>query len=481
MKVNLTKMRFILLIVLLFVQASFAVDINSLLETINHNKTEDIEIILKEGVDPNEITYLSKPLSTELSKLLLENKEKPMDPAYFISLILKSRSYDNNLLILINLALEMGADPNDKRIVDKLEHNSEAAELLFNNEYKKIDPNIYCRYTKEKSMLSKMCGEDNILSLDADTIIKLKYKHLNNTIIEPLPRIPRKLHHIWVTNEKVKKEISDTNIQYMLESYNIITRGDQPWEHIVWTNNKNLIPVSVEKLEAHGIKVREFSELKDELKLGEKIDGLIEKDLFGMAFDAARLDIVRICGGVISDMNFKFDRSLKNDIHRYDFFANSYTIAVTFQGFGTIPHHPILEEAVDLINKNYDDQAKFAALLGVKENSKQLTWAITGIQLTVAYYKQANRYGTVDVLYPFHTENADDTHQERISYKKQREYFAVCKKYLGDSCSKELEQAEKQADLCELALNRDICGPRYVSIGYDRSDESWAGPEQPET
>ena len=491
MKINPTKKRFILLIALLFVQASFATDVNSLLEAIRQNKIEDIKTLLKEGIDPNKITYFSGLPPIESSKLLLENEEIPMDPTHFLSLILKinsNESSDKAQYTLINLALEMGANPNDKRIFYGREDNPEAAELLFNNEYKKIDPNVYCHNVKNllmygKTMMGHLEGNSLLLSNDHVDIIDLQYKHLhlNNTITGPLPRIPRKLHHIWVTNEKIKKEISDTDIQYMSDSYNVITRGDQPWEHIVWTNNKNSIPISVEKLEAHGIRVREISELKDELKLGEKIDDLIEKGLFGMAFDAARLDIVRICGGVISDMNFEFSRGLKSDIFSYDFFTNSYgNAAVVFQGFGTIPHHPILEEAVDLINKNYDDQVKIAALLGVREDSKQLTHAITGGQLTIAYHRQANKHGTIDVLYPYNTENADDIYQGKMSYKRRKECFTIHKKYLGDLCSEELGLLEKNLDLDELTQNREICGPRDISIGYDRPAESWVGTEQPE-
>lgn len=441
-------------------------------------------VLEEKKADPNEITRFHSFPSIEVSKILLGNKEKPMDPTYFLSLILKTRENDlsyKTQYMLANLALKMGANPNDKRVFDAIVNEGIAfpvvIELLFNNEYKKVDTNIFCHYLNEKLPLLKMLGNENRLSVDPATLIDLKYRHLNNTVIASLPRIPRIFHHIWVTNERVKREIPDTDIQYMLNSYKIISEGDRSWEHIVWTNNKSLIPVSIAKLEANGVKVRELSELKNELKMAKKIDDLIEKDLFGMAFDAARLDVIRCCGGVISDMNYEFYRGLKSDIHRYDFFANSHLQTVRFQAFGAIPHHPILEAAVDLMNSNYHDQAKIAALLNVSENSKRLTYVITGGQLTAVYYKQANRYGTVDVLYP---ENGDYLDSIKKDNEEQRKLLAVYKRYLGGVCGQELAYDEKELDQDEFVLNNEICGPRYISIGNDRSDESWVGPNMTE-
>ena len=60
-------------------------------------------------------------------------------------------------------------------------------------------------------------------------------------------------------------------------------------------------------------------------------------------------------------------------------------------------------------------------------------------------------------------------------------FLNMCKKYLGDSCSKESEQTEKQVELYGLALKCEIYGPRDIFIEIDKHADSWVGPEQPES
>lgn len=460
-------------IYLLFPSVLFALNVEQSI-TIKQGEVEQIKNIIESDTFP----------SIEAAKEMLRDPGNSINVDDFINLILKvpctrynkeKQVYETDLALiekqyaLVNLALEAGANPNSIRVFEKISHNPQMAEVLFNNNYKKADPDIYCQYIKQQLMYRDIKGYDSVFSLVPVMVLDIKYKHLNTTKIESSPKIPRILHHLWVTNEKIKKEIPEEDIQNVLNADKIISQGGKKWEHIVWTNDKLLIPISVGKLEANGIKVKELSELNKEFKLNDKIEMLIEKGLWGMASDTIRLEIIRCYGGVFSDLNFVFYRHLESDIHRYDFFAGCDGLSVVFSGFGAIPHHPILEEAVDLIANNLGEQSKIISLLGLEENNfKAITYATTAKSLTVPYYRQANRKWTIDVLYPDNSEG----HLTQIVQIEAKELDLI-RKYLSPSCNEERKKLENIFNFNVFMLNNEICGPKYGPIGKDTKANSW--------
>jgi len=68
------------------------------------------------------------------------------------------------------------------------------------------------------------------------------------------------------------------------------TPPQEAWEHIVWTNDKSLIPRSVDKLQKEGIKVKDLSEIDKNFKLKQEVNDLIEHNKWGMASDFLRLE-----------------------------------------------------------------------------------------------------------------------------------------------------------------------------------------------
>jgi hypothetical protein len=280
------------------------------------------------------------------------------------------------------------------------------------------------------------------------------------------------LHHIWVTSEKKPKEISVEDIRYILEANNILAGSDQKWEHIIWTNNKSLIPESVRYLEARGIKFREIKEL--DLKLGKQIEGLIEERSWGMASDVLRLEIVRCLGGIYSDCNYIFYRHPEEDIYTYDFFGVT-SVGSEFSGahvniFGATAHHPILEEAVDFIGRRLKDIQDIISIQNLY--GRYITYALAGESLTVPYCRYANKNGTVDIIYPDVINNSWDKEvlkknlaisEKRIEGSKKladriNKLFPVIERYLSPSCTQCLDKVAGYVNALAFIHGNEICG-----------------------
>ncbi len=169
--------------------------------------------------------------------------------------------------------LQNGADPNDEAIFSLIEENADQdpkiVELLFNNNYKKLDPSLYCQHEINKLLAMRNMELTNIFDIlpSPSKVSEVKYKNLNAKAAA-YPKIPRILHHVWVTNEETKKEIPKEDIQHVLDTDKIFSQSKQRWEHIVWTNDKSLIPNSVKELESKGVQVRELTEIKKYFRLG---------------------------------------------------------------------------------------------------------------------------------------------------------------------------------------------------------------------
>mgnify|MGYP000423634213 CR=1 FL=1 len=80
------------------------------------------------------------------------------------------------------------------------------------------------------------------------------------------PRIPFKLHLIWVTFKGHPVEMIDHlrangELESFLENKKVFERSGGDWEFNVWVQDKSIIPRSISFLEENGFTVREVSEL----------------------------------------------------------------------------------------------------------------------------------------------------------------------------------------------------------------------------
>lgn len=110
------------------------------------------------------------------------------------------------------------------------------------------------------------------------------------------PKIPLKSHRIWVTDPENPRELVDVFVdpkivQEFLDTLEVLNAaGPEKWEHYLWTNDKTLIPRSVEWVTKAGIVVKELKELPSFDKEWNEIfdDYIFENTRVGAASDFAR-------------------------------------------------------------------------------------------------------------------------------------------------------------------------------------------------
>jgi hypothetical protein len=139
-----------------------------------------------------------------------------------------------------------------------------------------VNSSINCQEIQEEFTFAHMDAGKKIME---DGPLKFLDNYYKNLDAKPSPslKIPKIIHHIWLTNAEQRREISPEDIKTIILARNI--HSGKEWSHIVWTNDKKLIPNSVKVLEANDIKVRELSEIEDHLVLKKSEDVFIKKGL----------------------------------------------------------------------------------------------------------------------------------------------------------------------------------------------------------
>ncbi len=245
-------------------------------------------------------------------------------------------------------------------------------------------------------------------------------KNLNSTKASAL-KIPKTIHHIWLTSSTAPKEIDRADIDAIIHNQKIHA-GDE-WTHIVWTNDKNLIPKTVAQLETNKIQVREISEIENQLRLKKLIKILIEKKLWGMASDVLRYELLNYMGGIYTDVDFVFHRSIAEELYIYDFLIKTVfsrgKVLIDNYFICAAANHPILNKTLELIAYCCDE--KFIAFLDLSKPEDlaniiiNMTDALTLIPFMTAYFLYVLQpHATIDAVYPLY--DPANTHNEDGDY-----------------------------------------------------------------
>ncbi len=144
-------------------------------------------------------------------------------------------------------------------------------------------------------------------------------------------------------------------------------------------------------MEENGLEVRSIEDYKEELRLFEPIMDLVDKKLWGIASDALRYNIIEIFGGVYSDLNFKFLRSIERNLHQYDFI---------FQGsnnfFAAKINHPIIKHVVDIVENHYVNPPEY--LTNINDIFDK-TIIFTLIHFVARFLEYNNQDNNIDVMF----------------------------------------------------------------------------------
>ena len=213
----------------------------------------------------------------------------------------------------------------------------------------------------------------------------------------PINKIPYLVHHIWLTHPSSPREISINDILNTLNTKKKFEESSNKWNHIIWTNNKTLIPESIEQLEKEGITIRSIQYYKENIRLFESISDLINLKQWGMASDILRYSLVEYFGGVYADLNFELTRTVESEMHKYDFFAQSYTNNF----FAAKAFHPIIISLVDMVERNLNSPPSYiAAIEDADIFTKTLYFSL--FPFALSFFNSAHKDNNIDIIYLHH-------------------------------------------------------------------------------
>lgn len=215
-------------------------------------------------------------------------------------------------------------------------------------------------------------------------------------------KIPCITHKIWVTSDENPIEMP----QYYIRWYeNSIKHNstDEGWLHYIWIENKNKLPEFAKKLEGHpSIKIMELDkDLPEALITGDTYRQAIKKKQFGKASDILRLEILNQYGGWYLDTDIELYQSLKPYGKVYDMVVALEPMSILIGNalVAARPSHPVILKSLELINRNFSDDAPAYVKNNADEGWK--TIVETGpAMLNIAFGKSAGNIGETDIVIP---------------------------------------------------------------------------------
>jgi len=225
---------------------------------------------------------------------------------------------------------------------------------------------------------------ENICKKIASHYVPFSNRKLNSDYNSPA--IPANIHHVWFTNTQKVREIRDSDVENIFNTHTALVNSVTNWHHVVWTNNKSLIPESVSRLEKKGVSVIEITELQD-CQLCDEILHNIERLHWGIASDIARLEILREHGGIYTDVNYVLNGMPLQEMSTYNFFAQSRDgIYIGNYFIASTAGNKILKEWLNIIEQNLGENPPFY-IKNILEthDTREITIATTALPSCLAF------------------------------------------------------------------------------------------------
>jgi mannosyltransferase OCH1-like enzyme len=211
---------------------------------------------------------------------------------------------------------------------------------------------------------------------------------------ENLPlKIPAISHRIWLTSEKTPREINEDDLNHTINTIKSLNSGKLKWSHILWTNDQNLIPGTINKLKEFSIEIKNVNELENQVLLKD-IQDMINKNSFSEASDLIRYLALEKYGGVYFDTDYELFRPIDNLMRTYSFMGVDNRKSHDESGFSEISsafiaaksNHLVIKEAVKLITRNLHNK-NLPQYIKNAYTRRAKIWVKTGpIVLTAAFY-----------------------------------------------------------------------------------------------
>ncbi len=229
------------------------------------------------------------------------------------------------------------------------------------------------------------------------------FPHLFNQTFPKIvaPRIPKKVHCIWLTHADKPREFSEKYIEFTIRSIEACS-PEAGYKHYIWVLNKDDLPETVKNLKGVPIKIKEVKTL-GHFGLKDAFDAEISRKKFGRSSDILRVEILKKKGGVYRDTDYRIHQSLDPLLYLYDFVASREPMS-TFIGNAFIavkPNHPLIDIYLDLISRNYDPLRAKRYIADIPESDGFGTILATGPGLfTVAIAKSIDTSDNKDIILP---------------------------------------------------------------------------------
>jgi hypothetical protein len=144
------------------------------------------------------------------------------------------------------------------------------------------------------------------------------------------------------------------------------------------------------------MEVRCIDDYIDDTRLYGQIKELISQGKLVMAADLLRYSVIEHLGGVYADLNYLFLNEFNYEINKYDFFSNSLVNSF----FMAKPHHPILSNEMDFLEKLFNDEYKDLLWLKDHNNSREQTMLTTAYSFAYHVIKYINIDNNIDFANP---------------------------------------------------------------------------------
>lgn len=264
--------------------------------------------------------------------------------------------------------------------------------------------------------------DKKVTDLSLKKLLKYNQNRKNNL------KIPLITHHIYFTSTSAPTELNNFYIEKMKLNFLKLNSEEKNWQHLIWTNVKNIIPEEI--LNIPGVKIKQISEIQDNF-LSNQLDEILlkannNKAYFAEAADLLRLIAIYLYGGIYNDMDYEIynAKSLTNLMTQFDFIGGrEMSTLISFYGNSFIAaksNHPILVEALKLSTRNYkkENAPKYIQYpckepIRIYFNGPPL--------ITIAYFLKNNIADNNDIILPsWMIFNADFAHYKNkiCDYKK---------------------------------------------------------------
>lgn len=421
-----------------------------------------VKLALENAIDLEDVRGgYSLDFLVDNQDMLLKHPSNPISPDKFLVMVMSSMPPINQLLPqdipnlstqydLVKKSIELGG--NVKQEVIGSMGKTNLLEMASSLELIELLKSHGAECGASSKAMSSVIAQENLQEF-LDNPQGISYDLSNNLLVdkEYVNKIPYIVHHVWFTHPDSPREISDNDIDNVIKTKETFGGNVSKWSHIVWTNDKDLIPNSIKILEENGIEVRSIKDYQEDFRLFNQVMELVDKKLWGMASDTLRYNALEKFGGIYSDLNFECKRSIEEDLYKYDFVAQDFINYF----FAAKPNHPIITNLVNMVEENLNNPTSYISYMDDKAIFDKTVFTSL-VPFSIAILKYNNIGDNIDMIY------SHDDHESNVDYYGN----GLQEFYQGEYSSDEFK-CDTFRDLIDIGFSLDVPQSMNYKIGVD--------------